>query len=99
MPVPVPVPVLGSVLRVPDARRRPSPGVLVADADEAAAVLRRWTQDPAELAGLRRAALTYAERQLRGASVWDGLATVVVELLPPARRRADPAAPQASRGG
>ncbi len=60
----------------------PSPGVLVDDAEAAAVVLRRWADDPAELAGLRRAALTYAERQLRGASVWDGLATTIAELLP-----------------
>jgi glycosyltransferase involved in cell wall biosynthesis len=67
----------------PGSQGSPSPGVLVADADEAAAVLRRWAQDPAELAVLRRAALTYAEHQLRGASVWDGLATVIAELLQP----------------
>jgi len=59
----------------------PAPGVLVPDAEAAAVVLRRWAQDPAELAELRRAALAYADRQLRGASVWDLLATTIADLL------------------
>lgn len=55
-------------------------GVLVTDAVAAAEVLRGWSAAPAELAKARLAALGWADRELREASPYDGLAAHVAVL-------------------
>jgi glycosyltransferase involved in cell wall biosynthesis len=55
-------------------------GVLVADVEASAEVLRGWSAAPAELARARAAALEWADRELRQANPYDMLAAEVVAL-------------------
>jgi glycosyltransferase involved in cell wall biosynthesis len=55
-------------------------GVLVEGAEAAAAVLREWSDRPAELVKARQAALDWAARELRGPSPYDDLASAVRDL-------------------
>ena len=55
-------------------------GALVTEATAAAEVLRGWSAAPAELAKARRAALEWADRELRDANPYDVLAAEVAVL-------------------
>jgi glycosyltransferase involved in cell wall biosynthesis len=93
------LPVLTSpILRAAELVEKAGAGLVVANAEEAGAALRTWSDAPATgFEPLRRAAVEWAERDLAGDNPHDRLAAAVADLVEQARGRQAPLAVAAGR--
>jgi glycosyltransferase involved in cell wall biosynthesis len=69
-----------SLPRVEQIVSQSGAGVVVPDAAEASATLRKWSGDPEQVARLQQVALSWARHHLGGVSPYDELAAAVLEL-------------------